>query len=48
VADALARELRMLASWLDLDAIRVGRRGNLAGPLSSALRSSGRSAGGAG
>jgi len=48
VADALARELRMLASWLDLDGIRVGRRGNLAGPLSSALRSSGRSAGGAG
>jgi hypothetical protein len=48
VADALARELRMLASWLDLDGIRVGRRGNLAGPLSSVLRSSGRSAGGAG
>ena len=48
VATALAAELTSLAAWLQLDRIRVGRRGNLAGPLSSVLRSSGRSAGGAG
>jgi hypothetical protein len=48
VADALARELRMLAGWLHLDTVRVGRRGNLAGSLSSVLRSSGTSAEGAG
>jgi hypothetical protein len=48
VATALAAELTSLAAWLQLNGIRVGRRGNLAGRLSSALRSSGRSAGGAG
>ncbi len=39
VAPALAGELRSLAGWLKLDTVRAGRRGNLAGPLSSALRS---------
>ncbi|MGH7644069.1 MAG: DNA glycosylase AlkZ-like family protein, partial [Gemmatimonadales bacterium] len=39
VADALATELRTMARWLDLDAIAVERRGGLAGPLATALRS---------
>jgi hypothetical protein len=39
VASALASELQSLASWLKFDTVRAGRRGNLAGPLSSALRS---------
>jgi len=38
VAAALGEELRVLAGWLDLDAILVGRRGNLARPLAAALR----------
>ena len=37
-AAALATELRTLASWLELDAITVARRGNLARVLASALR----------
>jgi len=48
VAVALAVELTSLAAWLQLEGIRVGRRGNLAGSLSSVLRSSGTSAEGAG
>jgi uncharacterized protein len=39
VADALAAELRTLAGWLGLGAIRVGRRGNLARLLAASLRS---------
>jgi hypothetical protein len=38
VAPALARELDSLAAWLELDAVRVGRRGRLAAPLRAALR----------
>ncbi len=37
VADALASELRALAGWLGLDRITLGRRGNLAATLRSAL-----------
>jgi hypothetical protein len=37
-APALAAELLTLSGWLQLDAIRVGRRGNLAGPLGRALK----------
>jgi len=37
VADALASELRAMAAWLDLDSVEVGRRGNLAGRLRSAV-----------
>jgi uncharacterized protein YcaQ len=33
VAAALAKELRTLASWLNLDTVEVHRRGNLASPL---------------
>jgi hypothetical protein len=40
VALALAAELRTLAGWLGLDAVRVGRRGTLSRPLASALRPS--------
>lgn len=36
VSRSLAPELRTLASWLNLDHIRVARRGPLAAPLSSA------------
>jgi hypothetical protein len=39
VASALAGELQSLAGWLKFDTVRTGRRGNLAGPLSSALKS---------
>ncbi|MCX6550294.1 MAG: winged helix DNA-binding domain-containing protein [Acidobacteria bacterium] len=39
VADALAAELRALASWLGLEGVRVGRRGNFARSLSAAVRS---------
>jgi hypothetical protein len=39
VAPALAAELQSLAGWLKFDTVRAGRRGNLARPLSSALRS---------
>ena len=38
VAVALAVELTSLAAWLQLDAVRVGRRGNFAAPLAKALR----------
>ena len=40
VAPELVRELRVLAGWLGLDSVRVGRRGNLAGPLAAAVRKS--------
>jgi uncharacterized protein len=40
VADALAAELRTLATWLGLDSISVGRRGNLARKLAPAVRTS--------
>jgi hypothetical protein len=33
VAPAIASELRLLAGWLKLDTVRIGRRGRLAGPL---------------
>ena len=36
-ADALAAELRDLAAWLDLDAVAVARRGDLAPALAAAL-----------
>ncbi|NOX68698.1 MAG: winged helix-turn-helix domain-containing protein [Gammaproteobacteria bacterium] len=39
VAAALARELRELARWLDLEAIKVMRRGSLASALRKALMS---------
>ena len=39
VAAALAAELRQWASWLGLDAVRVGRRGDLARVLGVAVRS---------
>jgi uncharacterized protein YcaQ len=38
VAGALAGELRSMASWLDLDDVTVGQRGDLAGALRKALR----------
>jgi hypothetical protein len=38
VAPALAPELQALAGWLGLDTVRVGRRGNLGGPLATAVR----------
>jgi len=37
-AEALAAELRVLAGWLGLESVRVGRRGDLARRLASALR----------
>ncbi len=37
-AAALAIELRRLAGWLDLDSVALPERGDLVGPLSSALR----------
>ena len=37
VADALADELRSVASWLVLESFAVGRKGNLATPLRRAL-----------
>lgn len=43
VAAALAGELTALAGWLALDAVTVGPRGDLAGPLAVALRAAGRS-----
>jgi len=39
VAVSLAAELRTLASWLGLEEVRVGRRGNLAAELSRAIKS---------
>jgi uncharacterized protein YcaQ len=38
VAEALATELKTMASWLKLDSIAVARRGGLARPLAAALR----------
>ena len=38
VAGALAGELRSMASWLDLDDVTVGERGDLVGRLRKALR----------
>ena len=38
VAKALAEELRTLGAWLGLEKVKVGRRGNLAGPLAAAFR----------
>lgn len=40
-ATVLAAELTALARWLGLDRVDVGRRGNLARPLTAALRASG-------
>jgi hypothetical protein len=37
VAAELADELRATAAWLGVDAVLVGRRGDLAGPLTAAL-----------
>jgi uncharacterized protein YcaQ len=37
VAGELAEELRTMADWLELDGVRVGRRGNLSKALRSAL-----------
>lgn len=37
VAVALADELRLMAEWLELDGVRVGRRGNLSGALRKAI-----------
>jgi hypothetical protein len=39
VAPALAGELHTLAAWLELDDVKVGRRGKFAAALASALRS---------
>ena len=38
VAGELADELRLMADWLELDGVKVGRRGNLSGALRSALK----------
>ncbi len=38
VAERLASELRLMADWLDLDRIVVGRRGGLIGALRSAVK----------
>jgi uncharacterized protein YcaQ len=38
VASALAAELRSMASWLDLDDVTVGQRGDLVGALRKAMR----------
>lgn len=37
VAGELAAELRLMAEWLELEGVRVGRRGNLAAALREAL-----------
>ncbi len=37
VAGELAEELRAMADWLELDGVRIGRRGNLSGKLRAAL-----------
>jgi len=41
VAEALAAEVRTLASWLELDAVVVMRRGDFAKPLAAAIRNGG-------
>jgi uncharacterized protein YcaQ len=38
VAEALAGELRLMAGWLGLERVVVGRRGGLSGRLRAALR----------
>jgi uncharacterized protein len=38
VAEALARELKTMASWLRLESVAMERRGSLARPLAAALR----------
>ena len=38
VAPELASELKLMADWLGLERVRVGRRGNLCGALREALR----------
>ena len=38
VASELADELRLMASWLELDGVEVGSHGDLTGPLKKALR----------
>lgn len=38
VSDALARELRTMAGWLELDSVTVRARGNLAKPLAASVR----------
>jgi len=38
VAGALARELKTMATWLGLEAVSVGRRGDFARPLAAAVR----------
>jgi uncharacterized protein len=37
VAAALSRELKLLAGWLGLERVSIGRRGDLAGALRRAL-----------
>ncbi len=37
VADGLAGELRLMAQWLGLERVTVGRKGNLSAPLRRAL-----------
>jgi uncharacterized protein YcaQ len=37
VAETLAEELRLMAGWLDLDSVVVGRRGGFARQLSAAI-----------
>jgi hypothetical protein len=38
VASELAQELTLMASWLGLKRVRIGRRGNLCSALREALR----------
>lgn len=38
VAEALARELRLMAGWLNFDSVSVGRRGGFARALAAAMR----------
>jgi uncharacterized protein YcaQ len=38
VADGLADELRLMAGWLELDAVVVADRGDLAADLAAAAR----------
>jgi uncharacterized protein YcaQ len=40
VASALADELRLVARWLSLDAVKIGRKGDLARSLGRAIKSS--------
>ncbi|HEX6271584.1 MAG TPA: winged helix-turn-helix domain-containing protein, partial [Polyangiaceae bacterium] len=39
VADPLAAELRALATWLGLERVVIGKKGDLAGPLRRATAS---------